>query len=69
MLTPLPRLAPARYRVRRAGTLAPTGPRGGRRSASTTTGRRSTVYAPSPRAIGPIRGYMPPPLTPLVRSA
>eukprot|EP00976_Prorocentrum_cordatum_P084278 1185588-Prorocentrum_minimum.AAC.1 len=27
----------------------------------------SGVYAASPRAIGPIRGYMPPPLTPLVR--
>eukprot|EP00959_Pyramimonas_sp_CCMP1952_P164741 3443660-Pyramimonas_sp.AAC.1 len=24
------------------------------------------VYAPSPHAIGLIRGYMPPPLTPLV---
>eukprot|EP00959_Pyramimonas_sp_CCMP1952_P120251 2514534-Pyramimonas_sp.AAC.1 len=27
------------------------------------------VYAPSPHGIGPIRGYTPPPLTPLVRSA
>eukprot|EP00976_Prorocentrum_cordatum_P011776 237331-Prorocentrum_minimum.AAC.1 len=25
------------------------------------------VYAPSPHDIGPISGYMPPPLTPLVR--